>query len=272
MRIRPKRQNCLYSHNGKAAMKSPKEFLEMDADMSRDYIFREVNLSFMDYDGIKRLIELGLYHDRLHERDEYGNTLLHIAVQRNHEELVKLIVFFIDLHDIKSDVIDIENDSGETALTVAIMNSSFESFLLLLDSEADMNAGKYAPITTAISCKCFEYAQILIDRGCNVNPRNVFAEQTPLILAVMNKNVKIGKSLIVKGADIHAVDYLYSSALHYAVKEECGEMIRILLIMDADVYSRNIYGDKPWDLASSFIRHNFLELNPLLVELMPSDN
>jgi ankyrin repeat protein len=167
-----------------------------------------------------------------------GRALLHIAVARGYEKVVRRLL------DKKVDV-DIKDQSKITPLHLAAVSSnpSEEIVTALLRAGADVNAKDKRGMsslhkaamnkvdTTVIMTK-------LLESGCDVNLRDS-AELTPMHRASRTGSVENMKFLLAKGADVVAKDKKGWTPLHCAVS--CGheDICKELVIRGASV-SRDI--------------------------------
>lgn len=99
----------------------------------------------------------------------------------------------------------------------------------------------------AIKNKDTEFAESLInDNQINLEERNEM-QQTPLHLAIENKEEKIVSLLLEKGADINATDKYKNSILHIAVKSNQPQIVKKLLESkpQINISEKNIYDKTP---------------------------
>lgn len=136
--------------------------------------------------------------------DQYGNTALHMAIQRNNIEIepndIEMVKLLIDA---KADV-NIQNNNGEALLHEAIYN--IEIMKLLIDAKADIN------IQVPASSKGF-YSKEYIGK-------------TALHFAVKNKKVEIIKLLLAAKANKNIKDNYGKIALDYAQTQEIKDILR----------------------------------------------
>jgi len=113
-----------------------------------------------------------------------------------------------------------QNYEGESPLSMAVMNGSYETVISLLES------------------------------GANVNAANIRSE-TPLHLAACFGYVDICKELLRYGGWIDTEDDCGDTPLHWAVREEQREVIELLLNCGADPNHLNEDDESPQMLAES---------------------
>lgn len=152
-------------------------------------------------------------------------SLLHVAVENNNLEMVKLLIA-------AGENVNLESDSGRPLLDYAIWHgyeptkkADFQAMIRLLVSHgADLNI-KYGPKkTTALhelvssmrcvdtegslkeQCKTLsEMAELLIKSGAEVNASNINTD-TPLHFAAILNSVSLIKLLVAHGADLKFTD------------------------------------------------------------------
>ena len=141
----------------------------------------------------------------------------------------------------------------------------------LLEGEANINIRenftKNTALHFAVKARNADIAEILIDKGIDINAKNNndgFAYQiggfTPLHIAVQNKDIVLAKLLIDSKADVNAADADKCTALHLAIEEKCDDIVELLINAKADVNSTT-YSYTP--LASAV-----LHPRPKIVELL----
>ncbi|HQP04983.1 MAG TPA: ankyrin repeat domain-containing protein, partial [Bacteroidales bacterium] len=148
----------------------------------------------------------------------------------------------------------------------ASKEGSFEIAQLLIEKGANVNArNEYGetPLHFASKEGSFEIAQLLIERGANVNAKAKYSH-TPLHYA-SEGYLDIAKLLIEKGADVNAKisdDLRYYAGytpLHFASKEGSFEIAQLLIEKGADVNAKNEFGETPLHLASTDMAELLIE-------------
>lgn len=64
--------------------------------------------------------------------------------------------------------------------------------------------------------------------------------------AVISKNKNIVENLLKHGSVVNAPGDNYDTPLHKAVEKNDLEMVQLLIMYRADIYSRNYEGCSPW--------------------------
>lgn len=214
------------------------------------------------YYGNKAELNLLIQSDaRTNDADEYGDTVLMLAVFGNHPDVVKMLLK-------AGATASAANKSGDTCLTLASIRGNAQILFSLISSGADPNIANglgYTPLIQALRAKQFEAARLLISSGVQVDrpdsagrtPLSWACEQgdeptvkalleaaaninlkdanglTPLMWTSKANHVAIAKMLIQSGADVHATDAGDKTALDYANQAQLTEIAEVLQTTDA---------------------------------------
>jgi len=158
--------------------------------------------------------------------DANGNSALILAVYSNNLSLVRELV---EKHRLP---LNLQNYDGETALSVAVMNNSYEIAKFLIDRGADLNTS---------NCRC----------------------ESPLHEAVVLGNMDITRLLIDGGSYMDSEDECGETPLHFAVREDQVEAVDYLLSVGADADHSNHDDETPAELAdmvaSQEVKQVFIE-------------
>ena len=148
--------------------------------------------------------------DRINGPDDFGNSVLHIALQERSSVLTVKVI--ID-HGGRLGAVDF---NGRTPLRLAVEMESWEPAKLLADSGSD-------PFSTAVDGK------------------------TPAEIALVNGNNAI--RAVFSGRAINARDASGNTVLHYAARMGKPEAVSLLLEMGANKSVKNIAAESPADIA-----------------------
>jgi len=134
--------------------------------------------------------------------------------------------------------LNIQDETGSTALIIACWNKSIEVALTLIAAKADLNIQNNRK-NTALIYACYkqstELPLALISAGADLNVQNN-AENTALIIACWNGSTKIALALISAGANLNLQDNEEFTALTYACENELTEVTLALAKSDNLIY------------------------------------
>jgi ankyrin repeat protein len=180
--------------------------------------------------------------------------------------------------------VNVVNAYGVNAMLLAAEDSNTQVIELLLKAGAKANSanldGETALHLVARSGNV-EAAKLLLAHGAKVDPREKFGDQTPLMWAAARRHAPMVELLASKGADVNArsavrdyqrvataesrakfLDRGGFTPLLYAVRENCGECVEVLLKQKADINLPDPAGVPPvsiammngnWDIAKRLV-------------------
>lgn len=116
-----------------------------------------------------------------------------------------------------------------TPLLIAVKNGDRDMVALLLDKGAYPRAGTGgdAVLHIAVYTKRFDIAQLLLDKGADINVKNPLG-LTPLHYAVYHATPKEVELLIKRGADVNARDNEGKTPLALAKGYDRDEVVKLL--------------------------------------------
>jgi ankyrin repeat protein len=130
----------------------------------------------------------------------------------------------------------------------ALKNNDLPALKALLETNPQLITSRdesgNTPLHLAVRQKQFEAVSYLLGKGADVNGVNR-NRQTPLHVSSYLGNPEITKLLIEKGADVKVADYQMHTPLHYAASNGATEVTEILLKNGAPLEVRNTYGRTP---------------------------
>lgn len=172
--------------------------------------------------NISALMGLGGNSDNFDE--EHGFTPLHMAVQRHDIKLLELLLRH------KSNVNAVDNNS-ETPLLYAVANNELRAVRLLLKHGADITItdrhGNTA-LHLAVTGNSGPITEVLLNENVDaINDVNQFGH-TPLMCAVLGRNVGLTNMLLTYGADFFIKDKNGKSIYALAINTKNGELIKTI--------------------------------------------
>ncbi len=168
----------------------------------------------------------------------------------------------------------IKSRAGWTALSWAVRMGHFDVCKYLIDSwgvDANQAVGDddTPPLIYALEAKHDRIALLLMDKGADVNATTTKHKIAPLHTAVSCSTVGMVENLILRGANIRAVDDGRDSfePIHYAAQDGKLECLKMLIKHGADPYAKTKKaGRTPADISVEFKRADimayFLKASP----------
>lgn len=172
----------------------------------------KVSLSWEDLEMTKLFIDLG---GEVNARGEWGTTPLHLATMYQDVDFIKYLVS----QGSEIDAVDVSLNSPLHRLIDH--RTSTEIVELFLDFHPIVNVQNSIgeiPLCYAVRENNLEVAELLINRGSDVNNRNVQTGESLLHLASRSLNKKMIKLLLRNGAKIDALDFKNRTPLVCALK------------------------------------------------------
>lgn len=196
------------------------------------------------------------YSNYINKIDEHYHTPLHYAIGNNRPvTIVKLLISYganLNAHFPRG---------YETALHLAVENNNYNLVKLLLDNNANVNIRNSrgeTPLHVACInsvCNRTKIVYELINHGANLEARDKDG-LTPLMYAARANNGKYVNALMLNKAYAYAQDNEGNTALHYAAQKKDIEgkshALRFLLRRGVDPNIRNKEGWTPLHLAAYF--------------------
>lgn len=113
--------------------------------------------------------------------------------------------------------------------------------------------GALPPLETALSSQKYEAAQALLDLGSRADYELARTRTTALMTLAFDESSSgaaagMGKTLVSKGASVHARDAKGNTALHWSARSNNGRVATALLDLGADACVTNDKGQRPSDL------------------------
>ena len=186
------------------------------------------------------------------DRDDDGNTALHMAARYGHltaiEKLVELEADYEMINKSMTSARGYVWKGGRTPLVEAADRGHIECVKWLLNKGAsveNLNGGGGGALQLA-SFQCSRpLVRILLRAGANVNAQGGGGSyHNALQAAVFRENLDIARLLLESGADVNTQCGQYGTALQIACYRGSAEMVQMLLDFDADVNAQcGMYGN-----------------------------
>ena len=147
----------------------------------------------------------------INSKDEYGYTLLMIAVEEENKEICQFLLA-------KGADVNAKDNDGYTALMIAVKEENKEICQLLMSKGADVNAKNNADYTVlmfAVDGEDKDICQFLLAKGADVNAKDNNG-CTALMVAAGHNGKEIALLLVANGADIESKDRNGNTAQVYA--------------------------------------------------------
>jgi len=191
-------------------LEAVEEALENGADVDATNNYDDCPLICAERNGHTEIVQLLLDYGANIDVYTRGDIkrILQRAVENNHIEIVQLLLSY-------RAEINASDKYGNTALHTAAIYGHIEIARFLIANGADVNAKNQwgeTPLYEAIKGTYFggggsvKLAELLLNHGVDINAIINDKEETPLLLAVKNREKEIVKLLLKRGANRKAVD------------------------------------------------------------------
>lgn len=184
---------------------------------------------------------------RTRKKDNYANSALHIASERDHARVAELLI------DAGADVEE-TNTGGATPLHVAAECGRDEMCIRLLAAGANIESKDHdgeTPIHAAAGANNASTVRTLAAAGANPNSKSVIVGWTPLHCAAFFGSEAAAGALIAVGANPDAVSVHGDAPLHVLAESRYGDeaTAKVLLAAGANPDAADCDGRTPADLA-----------------------
>jgi len=190
----------------------------------------------------------------------------HYAAQEGHTNILELLAPHLKNFNKK------DHPLGSTPLHLASENNHTKTMSYLLEKGANIeakNINGHTPLFTAAKKKSIEAMKLLIDAGANIK-QTLSDQQQNIIHFILsrctNPNIFIPiiEHCLDSGVDVNAQNHLEFTALHYAVIENCPDIVKLLLKHNANKNIADLRFVTPLDIATE---NGYTEIIELLTDL-----
>ncbi|XP_043479782.1 ankyrin-3-like [Leptopilina heterotoma] len=206
-----------------------------------------------------------LIKDITPEEKNQKRSLMHTAAVRGQAGIVKLLY---DLHFPVNDV----DDSGNTPLHLAILEnhqSVFDFFMTKSTVNIDaLNLKGETPLYIALTNKNIEIAETLIKNGANVSIRDN-GGQSPLHIAADIKSFKLVENILRKGAEVNVMQNGRDlTPLHLAARQNQMQIVEFLIENGASITEEDRKDPRVLKLMMQPLNYAIRNRNMKMVQLL----
>lgn len=170
---------------------------------------------------------------RVNMRDDNGRTALSIAVKVRRSELIEILLEY----NANPNLVDL--DTGMSPLMFAVSTSNIGAVEMLLSAGADVGHVDYqsvTPLMLACSLGDWDCSLVLLRAGANVDTVDLNG-WTPLHHAAFGGNPDCCDLLIDEGADRKIKNNQHRKALHIARSKGFGDVVAVLEDKKSELYA-----------------------------------
>lgn len=158
-------------------------------------------------------------------RDNFGNIPLHYAISAKNIPAIRILLAE------ESDVNTFDWD-GNNAMHLALYSTNYEICEIIANTDVSLsikNVYGESPLHVACNLGIFNFVELLVEAGANINLQDNEHELAPLHYTINMGFQEISKYLISKKCDPNVADFLGNTVLHYSIVEEDKEVFDYLL-------------------------------------------
>lgn len=188
----------------------------------------------------------------LNLKNQYGDTMMHIAAANDYIEILNILLKY-------GADFDLVNNNNDTPAFLAAMNNNVQAFEILIGAGASPHM--YGEFVLICIEQGYKYVtKLLLQYNTKIKTYNDFLK-TKLMHSVCYDHIENCEILIDSGADVNIYNTIKQSLLHIAIENNCYENLTMLLNNGAYANSTDANGNTPLHLAvqnNSFIAVDLL--------------
>ncbi|XP_024543840.1 ankyrin repeat domain-containing protein 1-like isoform X2 [Selaginella moellendorffii] len=108
----------------------------------------------------------------------------------------------------------------------------------------------------------FDEVRESVEGKMDVNIPNPITQNTPLLIAIKNRNVEMAKYLIIRNSDVKMQNAVGDTALHWAALRGDEELVKMIINKMAEINAVGECGNTPLHLACS---RNYVQIAKILI-------
>lgn len=178
---------------------------------------------------------MALNSQEINAQDEFGETLLHLAVNAQRVDVVEFLV---------RNQIDpkVRNKNGMTGMALAAGRNSVKILNLLLQAyKNELSTDEQSEmLVCAVTCNAIDSVVCMLKHG--FDPLQSFREDPIIVWALQSENLNMIKLLVDAGSSINAVNDEGQSLLYITAAEGQTDILEWLIQMGADIEMRDYSG------------------------------
>ncbi|KAL7621867.1 hypothetical protein AAE478_007367 [Parahypoxylon ruwenzoriense] len=189
---------------------------------------------------------LGIGMLGLDEKNRDGSTPLSLAVRRDHEDIIRLLLN-------RGANIESLDQFGQTPMHTAAERGHAAIVQLLLDRGANIetkNKNGETPLSLAAKSGHATIVELLLDRGANIETKDNNGRTLLSIAAGAGRDFVVTMLLLAKRANIESPDKFGQAPIHRAAKRGNAGVIQLLLNEGINIETRDKNGRTPLSLAA----------------------
>ena len=266
MKLKPK---ALYAYND-STMKDLCIEQMSEAEL-KPLLLKEVSKMYPNEQFISELLKNEKSIACFFEKNEDGDTIFHKMALHNHYRILcEVLLRMSEIEELNPHFIDTVNDSGKTALYVALNQESAEVARILIMHGADIHIDATPSLIHAIRSNLADISLLLIEKNCDIHATKEYLKKTSLMWAIDRRMSDIAIELINRGVSVEERYNNHDTPLTLACTKRMSKVIRALLDAGANPLMQSKSGFYPHQLCSPYINKRFPELKSKKLDIKQS--